>query len=136
MKKTTAILLGTAFLFTTNTFAAELLTKNEFEKVESQYEKIGTVSTSNEVSIDDAKKELIEKADKEGADVLVLTSGNTNNKIHGTADIYKKNNVLQPSRIRGGCASRFSSVTPLSSPASFNPLSSGRNARLHLLTQI
>lgn len=39
MKKTTAILLGTAFLFTTNTFAAELLTKNEFEKVESQYEK-------------------------------------------------------------------------------------------------
>ncbi|MDU7189817.1 MAG: DUF1471 domain-containing protein, partial [Enterobacter sp.] len=22
--------------------------------------------------------------------VLVLTSGNTNNKIHGTADIYKK----------------------------------------------
>ena len=68
MKKTTAILMGAAFLFTTNTFAAELLTKNEFEKVESQYEKIGTVS----------------------ADVLVLTSGNTNNKIHGTADIYKK----------------------------------------------
>ena len=83
MKKTTAILMGAAFLFTTNTFAAELLTKNEFEKV-------GTVSTSNEVSVDDAKKELIEKADKEGADVLVLTSGNTNNKIHGTADIFKK----------------------------------------------
>jgi len=89
MKKTTAILMGAAFLFTTNTFAAELLTKNEFEKVESQYE-IGTVSTANEVSVDDAKKELVEKADKEGADVLVLTSGNTNNKIHGTADIYKK----------------------------------------------
>ncbi|MGU0055956.1 DUF1471 family periplasmic protein YahO [Enterobacter hormaechei] len=89
MKKTTAILMGAAFLFTTNTFAAELLTKNEFEKVESQYEKIGTVSTANEVSVDDAKK-LVEKADKEGADVLVLTSGNTNNKIHGTANIYKK----------------------------------------------
>ena len=67
-----------------------MMTKNEFEKVESQYEKIGTVSTANEVSVDDAKKELVEKADKEGADVLVLTSGNTNNKIHGTADIYKK----------------------------------------------
>ena len=90
MKKTTAILLGTAFLFTTNAFAAEMMTKNEFEKVVSQYEKIGTVSTANEVSVDDAKKELVEKADKEGADVLVLTSGNTNNKIHGTADIYKK----------------------------------------------
>ena len=38
MKKTTAILLGTAFLFTTNAFAAEMMTKNEFEKVESQYE--------------------------------------------------------------------------------------------------
>lgn len=53
--------MGAAFLFTTNTFAAELLTKNEFEKVESQYEKIGTVSTSNEVSVDDAKK----RADRE-----------------------------------------------------------------------
>ena len=49
MKKTTAILLGTAFLFTTSTFAAELLTKSEFEKVESQYTKIGTVNTSVEV---------------------------------------------------------------------------------------
>lgn len=28
MKKTTAILLGTALLFTTNAFAAQLLTKN------------------------------------------------------------------------------------------------------------
>ncbi|KAI3491814.1 hypothetical protein L1887_43916 [Cichorium endivia] len=70
MKKTTAILLGTALLFTTNAFAAQLLTKNEFKKVASQYQKIGTVSTSNEVSVDDAKKELIEKADKKGADVL------------------------------------------------------------------
>jgi len=30
------------------------------------------------------------QADKQGVDVLVLTSGNTNNKIHGTVDIYKK----------------------------------------------
>jgi flavin-binding protein dodecin len=90
MKKTIAILMGTAFLFTTNVFAAELMTRAEFKKVESHYKKIGTVSTSNEVSVDDAKKELIEKADKKGADVLVLTSGNTNNKIHGTANIYKK----------------------------------------------
>lgn len=90
MKKTIAVLLGAAFFFTTHAFAAELLTKEEFKKVESQYQKIGTVNTSGEVSIDDAKKELIEKADKQGADVLVLTSGNTNNKIHGTANIYKK----------------------------------------------
>ena len=103
MKKTTAILLGTAFLFTTNAFAAELLTKNEFEKVESQYEKIGTVNTSNEVSIDDAKKELIEKADKQGADVLVLTSGNTNNKMHRRY-LQEKIMLLQPPLMRGGCS--------------------------------
>lgn len=121
MKKTTAILLGTALLFTTNAFAAQLLTKNEFKKVESQYQKIGTVSTSNEVSVDDAKKELIEKADKQGADVLVLTSGNTNNKIHGTANIYKKNNVTAATPFWGGCSS---SCLPTSSCCS----------RLRLLT--
>ncbi len=59
------------------------------------------MSTANEVSVDDAKKELVEKADKEGADVLVLTSGNTNNKIHGTADIYKKNNALATTPVWG-----------------------------------
>ena len=90
MKKTTAVLLGTAFLFTTNAFAAELLTKDEFSKVESQYEKIGTVNTSGETAVSDAKEELIKKADEKGADVLVLTSGNTDKKIPGTADIYKK----------------------------------------------
>ncbi|MCU6665873.1 Multiple stress resistance protein BhsA precursor [compost metagenome] len=90
MKKSIAILLGTAVLFTSNVFAAELITREDFKKVETQYEKIGTVSTSNKVSPSDAKKELIEKADKKGADVLVLTSGHTENKIHGTADIYKK----------------------------------------------
>ena len=34
--------------------------------------------------------DLIKKADEKGADVLVLTSGQTDNKIHGTANIYKK----------------------------------------------
>lgn len=90
MKKMTALLLGTAILFTSNAFAAELLTREDFKKVESQYEKIGSVSTSGETAIADAKEELIKKADEKGADVLVLTSGNTENKIHGTADIYKK----------------------------------------------
>ncbi len=90
MKKTTAVLLGTAILFSSSAFAAELMTHENFKKVEKEYTKIGTVSTSNKVSASDAKKELIEKADKKGADVLVLTSGHTENKIHGTADIYKK----------------------------------------------
>lgn len=38
----------------------------------------------------DAREDLIKKADEKGADVVVLTSGQTENKIHGTADIYKK----------------------------------------------
>ena len=74
----------------TNVYAAELMTKAEFEKVASQYEKIGDISTSNEMSTADAKEDLIKKADEKGADVLVLTSGQTDNKIHGTANIYKK----------------------------------------------
>lgn len=36
------------------------------------------------------QSDLIKKADEKGADVVVLTSGQTENKIHGTADIYKK----------------------------------------------
>ena len=74
----------------TNAYAAEFMTKLEFEKVESQYTKIGDISTSNEVSVADAKEELLKKAEEKGADVVVLTSGQTDNKIHGTANIYKK----------------------------------------------
>lgn len=90
MKKSIAILLGSAVLFASNAFAAEMMEKADFEKVESQYEKIGAISTSGEVSVSDAKKELLEKAEAKGADVIVITSANTDNKIHGTANIYKK----------------------------------------------
>ncbi|WP_313048203.1 DUF1471 family periplasmic protein YahO [Atlantibacter subterraneus] len=90
MKKTTAILLGSAVLFASNAFAAEIMEKNDFHKVESQYEKIGSISTSGELSASDVKKELLDKAEEKGADVVVITSANTDNKIHGTANIYKK----------------------------------------------
>jgi hypothetical protein len=94
MKKTTAILLGTALLFTTNAFAAQLLTKSEFKKVASQYKKIGTVNTSNEVSVDDAKKELIEKADKQGADVWCSLQGTPTIKFTVRPISTRKNNVI------------------------------------------
>ncbi|MGC0796304.1 DUF1471 family periplasmic protein YahO (plasmid) [Pantoea agglomerans pv. betae] len=71
-------------------FAAEMMSKNDFMKVKDQYEKIGDISTSGETSPSDAKAELSEMADKKGGDVFVLTSANTNNKIKGTADVYKK----------------------------------------------
>lgn len=90
MKTGTKLLVGALAFVVTNVYAAELMTKAEFEKVESQYEKIGNISTSNEMSTADAKEDLLKKADEKGADVLVLTSGQTDNKIYGTADIYKK----------------------------------------------
>ena len=90
MKIISKMLVGALAFAVTNVYAAELMTKAEFEKVESQYEKIGDSSTSNEMSTADAKEDLIKKAEEKGADVLVLTSGQTDNKIHGTANIYKK----------------------------------------------
>ena len=82
MKIISKMLVGALAFAVTNVYAAELMTKAEFEKVASQYEKIGDISTSNEMSTADAREK--------GADVLVLTSGQTDNKIHGTANIYKK----------------------------------------------
>ncbi|MBV8043573.1 DUF1471 family periplasmic protein YahO [Pluralibacter sp.] len=79
-----------SFAFVTSVSAAELMTHDAFKKVASQYKKIGTVSVSNESSQTDAKSELIKKADEKGADVLVLTSGSTNKKVHASANIYKK----------------------------------------------
>lgn len=90
MKKMTALLLGSAVLFASNAFAAEIMEKNDFQKVESQYEKLGSISTSGELSAADAKKELLDKAEEKGSDMVVITSANTDNKIHGTANIYKK----------------------------------------------
>lgn len=75
---------------TFSSFAAEMMTKKDFEQVKDQYEKVGDISTSGETSAMDAKSELSKMADAKGGDIYVLTSGNTNNKIHGTAEVYKK----------------------------------------------
>lgn len=90
MKTGYKVLIGALAFVVSNAFAAEMMTKAEFEKVESQYTKIGNINTSNETSTQDAKEDLLKKAEEKGADVVVLTSGQTDNKIHGTADIYKK----------------------------------------------
>lgn len=89
MKTGYKVLIAALAFVATNAFAAELLTKAEFEKVESQYTLIGNINTSNETSTQDAKEDLLKSRGK-GADVVVLTSGQTDNKIHGTANIYKK----------------------------------------------
>ncbi len=91
MKKISVVIaVALAGLISSSAFSAQLMKKADFEKVESQYTKIGTVSTSNKTSQSGALEDLSKKADKKGGDVIVLTSGNTNNKIHGNADVYKK----------------------------------------------
>ncbi len=67
MKIISKMLVGALAFAVTNVYAAELMTKAEFEKVASQYEKIGDISTSNEMSTADAKEDLIKKADEKGA---------------------------------------------------------------------
>ena len=82
-----ALLVST---FSFSALSAEMMTKNEFKKVHNQYTEIGNISTSGETDSATAKDDLSKKADELGGDIYILTSGNTNNKIHGTAKVYKK----------------------------------------------
>ncbi|WP_145513722.1 DUF1471 family periplasmic protein YahO [Yersinia massiliensis] len=84
---TTLVLLGA---FSTGAIAAELLTKEDLNKSPDQYEKIGNIVTAGELAPSDAKEELSKKADELGGDYFVVTSAMTNDKIHATADVYKK----------------------------------------------
>lgn len=70
--------------------SAELLTKEAYNDHKDQYVKVGTITTSGEMSPSDAKAELSKKADALGGQFYVVTSADTENKIHGTADVYKK----------------------------------------------
>lgn len=86
----TFMMAAASFMVVTSAGAAELMTHEAFNKVSSQYIKMGTVSVSGQTSPSDAKDELLRKAEDKGADVLVLASGNTDKKIHASAKIYKK----------------------------------------------
>ena len=88
MKKILFAILACTLAF--SAFSAEMMPKKDFEKVQDQYEKVGSISTSGETSAADAKAELSKMADEKGGDVFVLTSGNTKNRMHATADVYKK----------------------------------------------
>ncbi len=58
MKIISKMLVGALAFAVTNVYAAELMTKAEFEKVESQYEKIGDISTSNEMSTGSTARQI------------------------------------------------------------------------------
>ncbi|HKM97815.1 MAG TPA: DUF1471 family periplasmic protein YahO [Buttiauxella sp.] len=70
--------------------SAELLTKEAYNDHKDEYVKLGTITTSGETAPSDAKDELSKKADELGGQFYVVTSADTENKIHGTADVYKK----------------------------------------------
>ena len=61
----------TAFI-SSSAFSAELMKKVDFEKVASEYTKVGSVTTSNKTSQSGAIEDLSKKADKKGGDVFVL----------------------------------------------------------------
>lgn len=75
MKIIFKMLVGVLVLVVINVYVVELMIKVEFEKVELQYEKIGDILISNEMSIVDVKEDLIKKVDEKGVDVLVLIFG-------------------------------------------------------------
>ncbi|WP_131865970.1 DUF1471 family periplasmic protein YahO [Biostraticola tofi] len=88
MKLTILGILLSAFAF--SAMAADLMPKAEFAKVKDHYVSLGSITTSGEVSAADAKAELSKMADEKGGDIYVVTSANTKNKMHGTAEVYKK----------------------------------------------
>ncbi|TNV20749.1 DUF1471 domain-containing protein [Buttiauxella sp. B2] len=90
--KITQVIIATIALSAVSfgAMSAELLTKEAFKEHKDQYVKVGSIVTDGEMAPSDAKEELSKKADALGGQFYVVTSANTGNKIHGTADVYKK----------------------------------------------
>lgn len=89
--KYAALVAGAALFLTANAFSAEILSKEDFAKVQTQLSKSGYhFSIRPDPLLADARAELLKKAEEKGADVVVLSSGNTDKKLHVSANIYKK----------------------------------------------
>ena len=52
-------------------------------------EKIGVVSASNALTLDELSTALSRKADEQGASSFKILSATGNNRLHGVAEIYK-----------------------------------------------
>lgn len=66
-------------------FAAQSVTPTQAESMN----KIGVVSAEGATTLDGLEAKLAAKADAAGATGYSITSANTNNKVSGTAVIYK-----------------------------------------------
>lgn len=86
MKK--LILIVTAALLTTvahGSFAAQQLAQGQT----GQLQRSGTVSVTGASNLDDLEAQLAEKARQEGGKGYVITSAGGENKMFGTASVYK-----------------------------------------------
>jgi multiple stress resistance protein BhsA len=52
-------------------------------------QRIGVVSVSNALTLDELVNQLAEKADRQGASAFRVLATTGNNKLHGDAEIYK-----------------------------------------------
>lgn len=69
-------------------FAAKELEKDKLDGM--NLTKVGTISTSDETSPMDARKELSKKADEMGGTYYVITSADKKTQdVRATADVYK-----------------------------------------------
>ncbi|MCS2150411.1 DUF1471 family protein YbiJ [Scandinavium sp. H11S7] len=82
--KTAAVAIALSAL-SFGVFAAQPVSPTEAQSMN----KIGTVSVEGATTLDGMEAKLAEKAAAAGATGYSITSANTNNKISGTAVIYK-----------------------------------------------
>lgn len=68
--KYAALVAGAALFLTANAFSAEILSKEDFAKVQTQYQKVGTISSTGQTAPGDARAELLKKLKKK---VLMLS---------------------------------------------------------------
>ncbi|WP_227525978.1 YdgH/BhsA/McbA family protein [Raoultella planticola] len=84
--KYAALVAGAALFLTANAFSAEILSKEDFAKVQTQYQKSGYHFLYRP-----DRGDACRVAKKAEVDVVVLSSGNTDKKLHVSANIYKNN---------------------------------------------
>ncbi|MGL5698061.1 MAG: DUF1471 family protein YbiJ [Kluyvera sp.] len=83
IKYTVAAIALSALSF--GAFAAQPVTQAQAQKMNE----IGTVSVDGASTLDGMEAQLAQKAADAGASGYTITSANTNNKVSGTAVIYK-----------------------------------------------
>lgn len=73
------------FAMSPTTFAAESVTVTQAQNMN----RIGVVSAVDATTLDELEIKIAEKAAKAGATGYIITSARVNNKLSGTATIYK-----------------------------------------------